>query len=312
MNNSGQTDSYHVPVLLHTAVDMLVSDPGGIYADLTFGGGGHSKEILNRLSEKGKLFAFDQDDDAHANKPDDSRLVLIKGNFRFFENYLRFHQIHQVSGVLADLGVSSHQFDDPERGFSFRFDTPLDMRMDKSQALSAYKVVNEWDEERLANILYLYGELNAARQMAKQIIECRKEKPIVTCNDLQQALKRWKNTRGKNLMAQVFQALRIEVNQELNALKDMLQQTASMIQPGGRLVVISYHSLEDRMVKNFIRSGNIEGKVSKDLFGNIQASFTPAHLKAIMPDETEIQNNPRARSARLRTGIRTNYPLNKI
>lgn len=300
---------YHIPVLLQPAVNMLITNPDGIYVDLTFGGGGHSREILNRLSENGKLYAFDQDDDAHSNAPDDCRFTLIKGNFRFFENYLRFHQTHQVSGVLADLGVSSHQFDEASRGFSFRFDAPLDMRMDKTQTLMAQHVINDYKEEQLADVLYLYGELKQSRQMAKEIVGNRKERKIITTNDLQNVLKKWTNTHGKNMMAQVFQALRIEVNQELDALKEMLYQTPSVIQPSGRLVIISYHSLEDRLVKNFIRSGNMEGHIKKDLFGNIIAPFKPLHLKAVMPDDDEICNNPRARSARLRTGERNNQPI---
>lgn len=298
---------YHIPVLLQEAVTALITKNDGIYVDLTFGGGGHSSAILDKLTGGGKLFAFDQDEDAFRNKPNDERLILIKANFRFFENYLRYHQIHTVDGVMADLGVSSHQFDTGSRGFSIRFDAPLDMRMDRMQPLNAQKVLNEYDEKQLADVFYYYGELRNARQLAGRIVQMRKQQPIVTTADLKYALKgMFKPQHEKDLMIQVFQAIRIEVNGELDALKEMLEQSARAIKPGGKLVVISYHSLEDRLVKNFLRAGNFEGEQQKDLYGNVHAPFKPEHAKAITASEDEIKRNPRSRSARMRIGIRNN------
>ncbi|MCX7744830.1 MAG: 16S rRNA (cytosine(1402)-N(4))-methyltransferase RsmH [Flavobacteriales bacterium] len=298
---------YHIPVLLQESVEALITNLDGIYVDLTFGGGGHSLAILDRLSETGKLFAFDQDEDAFRNKPNDKRLVLIKANFRFFENYLRYHQIHTVDGVLADLGVSSYQFDTGSRGFSIRFDAPLDMRMDRKQPLHAQKVLNEYDEKQLADVFYYYGELRNARQLAAKIVQIRRQHPILTTTDLKNALKGiFKPQHEKDLMIQVFQAIRIEVNGELDALKEMLEQSARVIKPGGKLVVISYHSLEDRLVKNFLRAGNFEGEQQKDLYGNVIAPFKPQSAKAITATEDEVKRNPRSRSARMRIGIRNN------
>jgi 16S rRNA (cytosine1402-N4)-methyltransferase len=304
---------YHIPVLLQEAVTALITKNDGIYVDLTFGGGGHSSAILDKLTGAGKLFAFDQDEDAFRNKPNDERLILIKANFRFFENYLRYHQINAVDGVLADLGVSSHQFDTGSRGFSIRYDAPLDMRMDRMQPLNAQKVLNEYDEKQLADVFYYYGELRNARQLAARIVQVRKQQPIVTTADLKHALKgMFKPQHEKDLMIQVFQAIRIEVNGELDALKEMLEQSARVIKPGGKLVVISYHSLEDRLVKNFLRAGNFEGEQQKDLYGNVHAPFRPEHAKAITASEEEIKRNPRSRSARMRIGIRNDEVNIKI
>lgn len=306
-SQSGGNGEYHIPVLLQEAVTALITKDDGVYVDLTFGGGGHSSAILERLSEKGKLFAFDQDEDAFRNKPNDERLILIKANFRFFENYLRYHQVTAVDGVLADLGVSSHQFDTGSRGFSVRFDAPLDMRMDRMQPLDAQKLLNEYDEKQLADVFYYYGELRNARQLAARIVQVRKQQPIATTADLKLALKgMFKPQHEKDLIIQVFQALRIEVNGELDALKEMLEQSARVIKPGGKLVVISYHSLEDRLVKNFLRAGNFEGNQQKDLYGNVNAPFRPEQAKAITASEEELNRNPRSRSARMRIGIRNN------
>lgn len=306
-SQSGGSGEYHIPVLLQEAVTALITKEDGVYVDLTFGGGGHSSAILERLSETGKLFAFDQDEDAFRNKPNDERLILIKANFRFFENYLRYHQVTAVDGVLADLGVSSHQFDTGSRGFSVRFNAPLDMRMDRSQLLNAQKVLNEYDEKQLADVFYYFGELRNARQLAERIVQVRKQKPIVTSADLKNALKgMFKPQYEKDLMKQVFQALRIEVNGELDALKEMLEQSARIIKPGGKMVVISYHSLEDRLVKNFMRAGNFEGNQQKDLYGNLHAPFRAEQAKAISASDEELNRNPRSRSARMRIGIRNN------
>lgn len=301
----GGSEEYHIPVLLQEAITALITKEDGIYVDLTFGGGGHSSAILKKLSETGKLFAFDQDEDAFCNKPNDERLILIKANFKFFENYIRYHQVTAVDGVLADLGVSSHQFDTASRGFSIRFDASLDMRMDRSQLLDAQKVLNEYDEKKLADVFYYFGELRNARQLAARIVQVRKQHPIVTSSDLKNALKgMFKLQYEKDLTIQVFQALRIEVNGELDALKEMLVQSARIIKPGGKLVIISYHSLEDRLVKNFLRSGNFKGEQQKDLYGNLHAPFRLEQAKAITASEEEIKRNSRSRSARMRIGIR--------
>jgi 16S rRNA (cytosine1402-N4)-methyltransferase len=306
-NPSRGNEEYHIPVLLQEAVTALITKDDGVYVDLTFGGGGHSSAILERLADSGKLFAFDQDEDALRNKLSDERLILIKANFRFFENYLRYYQVTSVDGVLADLGVSSHQFDTGSRGFSVRFDAPLDMRMDRKQPLDAQTLLNEYDENRLADVFYYYGELRNARQLAARIVKVRKQKPIRTTDDLKLALKgMFKPQHEKDLMIQVFQALRIEVNGELDALKEMLEQSARVIKPGGKLVVISYHSLEDRLVKNFLRAGNFEGNLQKDLYGNLLAPFRPEQAKAITASKEEVNRNPRSRSAKMRVGIRNN------
>lgn len=295
--------SYHRPVLLFESVDGLKIVPDGIYVDATFGGGGHSKEILGRLGPKGKLFAFDQDEDAWANAIEDDRFVLIKENFRFLKRFLRFYGVKQVDGILADLGVSSHQFDDAERGFSTRFDARLDMRMSKNLEISAFEVINTYDEEKLSSILFVYGELRNARAMARKIVQSRKEKPIKTSFELKEVLQNFlPRAKEHKILAQVFQAIRIEVNQELEALKEFLVQAAELLVPGARLSIISYHSLEDRLVKRFMRSGLFEGEPEKDFYGNVQVPFKRGKL--ITPSSEEIKKNNRARSAKLRIAIK--------
>ncbi len=291
---------YHNPVLLKETVDGLNINPDGVYVDVTFGGGGHSKEILKRLSGKGKLFAFDQDQDALKNTIDDERFVLIHENFRYVRRFLRFYGVKGVNGVLADFGVSSHQFDVAERGFSTRFEADLDMRMNQQNELSAFHVVNEYDETRLKNVLLQYGELRAAPAMAKLIIEYRKETPIVTSEQLKKVLKKFLPPRHENkVLAQIYQAIRIEVNQEIEVLKEFLQQTPELLQVGGRLSFISYHSLEDRLVKRFIRNGMFEGEPERDVFGNFEVPLKKVN-GLIVPSAEEIKMNNRARSAKLR------------
>jgi len=291
--------SYHNPVLLFESVDGLDIIPNGIYIDVTFGGGGHSREILKRLGPEGKLFAFDQDEDALKNTIDDDRFVLIHENFRYIKRFLKFYQVHKVDGILADLGVSSHQFDEASRGFSTRFDADLDMRMSKSTEISAFEIINRYREERLSSILFLYGELRNAKALANQIVTSRKEAPIKTSFELKEALQRFlPKSKENKILAQIFQAIRIEVNQELEALKEFLVQAEELLQPGGKLSVISYHSLEDRLVKRFIRSGIFEGEPEKDFYGNIKVPFKKGKL--ITPAQEEIKRNNRARSAKLR------------
>lgn len=292
---------YHIPALLHETVDGLNIKPDGIYVDVTFGGGGHSKEILSKLSSKGKLIGFDQDLDALANVPDDPRFTFIRSNFKYLKNFLKYHGIHKVDGVLADLGVSSHHFDEEERGFSFRFDGQLDMRMNKEAQLTAEKVVNTYSEEQLADIFYLYGELHNARKIARTLVKSREQAPIIKIFQLVEVLKPFfSRDKEKKDMARVFQALRIEVNQELDALKQLLISTIEVLKPGGRISVLTYHSLEDRLVKNFFRSGNFEGKIEKDFFGNVLAPFKQVNNKVIVATDEEINKNSRARSAKLR------------
>ncbi|MFC2151268.1 16S rRNA (cytosine(1402)-N(4))-methyltransferase RsmH [Bacteroidota bacterium] len=295
---------YHTPVLLKESVEGLQIKPDGIYVDVTFGGGGHSREIIKHI-KKGKLVGFDQDDDALSNLIDDKRFIFVNHNFRFLKNYLKYYEIGKVDGLLADLGVSSHHFDDEERGFSFRFDGKLDMRMNQSAKLSAKNVVNEYDEENLARLLWLYGELKNSRKLAKAIVEQRERKTIETINEFTDVLMPYlpKHTEYK-FLAKVFQALRIEVNRELDFLKEMLVQTIDVLKPGGRLVVITYHSLEDRIVKNFIKNGQFEGEVEKDFFGNRDLPFKAVNRKVIIPGESEINENNRARSAKLRIAER--------
>ena len=291
--------SYHNPVLLFESIDGLEIVPDGIYVDVTFGGGGHSKEILKRLGPTGKLFGFDQDEDALKNTIDDDRFVLIHENFRHMNRFLKFHQVKKVNGILADLGVSSHQFDVASRGFSTRFDAELDMRMSKSTEISAYDIINKYDKEKLSSILFLYGELRNSKALANQIIESRKEKPIKTSFELKEVLRRFlPKSKEHKILAQIFQAIRIEVNQELEALKELLIQAEELLEPGGKLSVISYHSLEDRLVKRFIRSGIFEGEPEKDFYGNIKVPFKKGKL--ITPSPQEVKNNNRARSAKLR------------
>ena len=291
---------YHNPVLLQASVDGLNIKPDGIYVDVTFGGGGHSKEILKRLGPNGKLFAFDQDEDALANALPDERFTLINENFRFVKRFLRFYGVKSVDGILADLGVSSHQFDVPERGFSTRFDAELDMRMSQKNDLNAYRVVNEYDNVNLKRVFLDYGELKNAPALARTIIEAREEQPIKTTDELKEVLARYLPERVRNkILAQIYQAIRIEVNQEMDVLKEFLEQSLEVLNPEGRLSVISYHSLEDRLVKRFIKNGMFEGEPERDFFGNFSVPFKIIE-KLIVPDNNEIKINNRARSAKLR------------
>jgi 16S rRNA (cytosine1402-N4)-methyltransferase len=299
-----QLNMYHNPVLLRQSVDDLVTNPDGIYVDCTFGGGGHSREILIRLSDKGRLFSFDQDLDALKNTLDDPRFTLVNQNFRFLENSLLMHGISQVDGVLADLGVSSHQFDEAERGFSTRSNAPLDMRMNVMQSLDAKRVINDYDEEQLADIFYYYGELREARKLARDIVYHRKTKSINTTEDLKKLFNYLPPHKVNKFYAQLFQAIRIEVNQELEVLKEMLVQAYNILKPEGRLVVISYHSLEDRLVKRFLKNGMFEGEPERDIYGNYKKAFELVKSKAVIPDDKEIEENSRARSAKMRTGIK--------
>jgi 16S rRNA (cytosine1402-N4)-methyltransferase len=292
--------SYHNPVLLKESVDALNIKEDGVYVDVTFGGGGHSREILSRLGANGKLFAFDQDPDAQGNKIEDDRFVLIGENFRFISRFLRFYGVRKVDGVLADLGVSSHQFDEAERGFSIRFDADLDMRMDQKSDLSAKKIINKYSEERLADVLFLYGELRNARALSKKIIAAREEEEINTSFQLKEVLKEFlPQAKEHKILAQIFQAVRIEVNQELEVLKEFLEQMPGLLSEEGRLSVISYHSLEDRLVKRFIRTGLFVGEPEKDFYGNISVPLKKVG-KMIIPTKEEIKVNNRARSAKLR------------
>lgn len=291
---------YHNPVLLKETVDGLAIKEDGVYVDVTFGGGGHSKEILSRLGEKGRLYAFDQDKDALKNKIDDSRFTLINENFRYIKRFLRFYGVKEVDGILGDFGVSSHQFDVAERGFSTRFEADLDMRMNQSNQLSAYHVVNEYSQEDLRDVLLQYGELRAAPAMARVIVETRMNGEIKTSEQLKFALKKFLSPKHENkILAQIYQAIRIEVNQEIEALKEFLMQTPEVLKPGGRLSLISYHSLEDRLVKRFIRNGLFEGEPERDVFGRFEVPFKKVG-KLIVPTAQEIKENNRARSAKLR------------
>lgn len=295
---------YHNPVLLKRSVDDLVTNPDGIYVDVTFGGGGHSREILKRLSPKGKLYSFDQDLDALKNTIDDERFTLINQNFRFIENSLMMYGVTAVDGILADLGVSSHQFDAAERGFSTRSNAPLDMRMNVMQTLDAKKIINEYEEEQLADLFYYYGELREARKLAREIVHHRKIKSIETTEDLKKLFSYIPQFKQNKFFAQVFQAIRIEVNQELDVLKELLMQSYQLLKPQGRLVVISYHSLEDRLVKRFLKNGMFEGEPARDIYGNFNKAFDLLQSKAIIPDDAEIEENSRARSAKMRVGIK--------
>lgn len=295
---------YHNPVLLKQSVDDLVTNPDGIYVDCTFGGGGHSREILSRLSDKGRLFSFDQDLDALKNTIDDPRFTLVNQNFRFLENSLLMYGISQVDGVLADLGVSSHQFDEADRGFSTRSNAPLDMRMNVMQNLDAKRVINEYEESELADLFYHYGELREARKLAREIVHHRKTKSIDTTEDLKKLFSYIPPHKVNKFYAQLFQAIRIEVNQELEVLKEMLVQAFNVLKPEGRLVVISYHSLEDRLVKRFLKNGMFEGEPERDIYGNYKKAFELIKSKAMIPDDREIEENSRARSAKMRTGIK--------
>lgn len=296
---------YHTPVMLQECIEGLAIRPEGTYVDVTFGGGGHSREILKHLNGYGKLLAFDQDTDAAQNIPDDNRLIFVNQNFRYLKNFCRLHHAIPVDGILADLGVSSYQFDQAERGFSIRFDAELDMRMNRQSALTAKQVINEYSEADLHRIFGMYGEIQNARSLAHTIITARLNAPVVTVADLKNIIAKH-IPRGKEnkYLAQVFQALRIEVNQELEALKDFLLQSAEVLQSGGRLVVMSYHSLEDRLVKNFIAKGKFSGEVEKDLYGNENKPFEAVSRGAITASEGEIKQNNRARSAKLRIAVK--------
>ncbi|MGY6742167.1 MAG: 16S rRNA (cytosine(1402)-N(4))-methyltransferase RsmH [Cecembia sp.] len=291
---------YHIPVMLGPCIEGLAIDPNGVYVDLTFGGGGHSSEILKML-DKGQLYGFDQDVDAEANVPEDSRFTFVQANFRDFKKYLRLYGVHQVDGILADLGISSHQIDEPTRGFSTRFEGELDMRMSQSAQLTAKEVLNTYEENRLHKVFGIYGEVKNAKTLAQAVVAERALHPFSTTENFKKLLQRFA-PRGKEFkyFAQVFQALRIEVNDEMGSLEEMLQQTVEVLKPGGRLVIMSYHSLEDRLVKNFINKGKFQGEVDKDFFGNLIRPLEPVHRKAITADKEEIQRNNRARSAKLR------------
>lgn len=298
--------NYHTSVLLQACIDNLNINPSGVYVDLTFGGGGHSAHILKSLNEKGKLFAFDQDSDAHKNALSDKRFTLIPHNFRYLKNYLRLNGITKVDGILGDLGVSSHQFDEASRGFSIRFDAELDMRMNQQNALTAKKIINEYEQKQLIYIFREYAEIQNAAKLANAIVANRTEKAIETTNDLKEAIKTCTpKFEEHKYLAKVFQALRIEVNQEIDALKECLTQCVELLSKGSRLVVISYHSLEDRLVKNIIKTGNVEGIEEKDIiFGTVKKVFKNLTTKPIVPGEDEIKNNTRARSAKLRVAIK--------
>jgi len=298
-------DNYHTPVMLQECIAALAIRPEGTYVDVTFGGGGHSKEILKELGKNGRLLAFDQDEDARRNVPVDGRFTFIEQNFRYLKNYCRLYDAIPVNGILADLGVSSHQFDQAERGFSVRFDADLDMRMNKGSELTAKKIINTYSEEDLHRILGMYGELHNAKTLAKTVVTARLNQPIGTIAELKQAIQNLipKGKENKYL-AQVFQALRIEVNQELEALQEFLTQSAEVLISGGRLVVMSYHSLEDRLVKNFIAKGKFRGEVEKDFYGNDQKPFDAVSRGAVTASEEEIKNNNRARSAKLRIAVK--------
>ena len=297
---------YHSPVLRQLSVDYLVANPDGVYVDVTYGGGGHSRTIMDKLGN-GRLVAFDQDADAQSQLIDDERFTFVASNFKNLGRFLKYHQAYPVDGILADLGVSSHQFDTPERGFSYREDGILDMRMNNQSGKSAQDVVNQYDEKALSDIFYRYGELSDGRTLARRILKAREEQPITTTQQLVEAL-RPSLLRGKEnkSLSKIFQAIRIEVNQEMAVLESFLTQTVDALKVGGRLVIISYHSLEDRMVKNFMRSGNLEGEVEKDFFGNPQTPFKLITRKAIVPGTEEINSNPRARSAKLRVAEKIN------
>lgn len=293
---------YHIPVLLNESINALNIRPDGVYVDVTFGGGGHSREILRRLGDKGHLYAFDQDADAEQNVPAaDTRFTFVRSNFRYLTNWMRYYEVGEVDGLIADLGVSSHHFDDAERGFSFRFEAPLDMRMNARAGLTAADVVNQYDEDRLADVFYLYGELKNSRRLAAIIVKARSSKNIESIGDLLQIVKPlMPREREKKDLARVFQALRIEVNHEMEALREMLQAALRVLRTDGRLVVLTYHSLEDRLVKNFIKAGRFDGKVEQDFYGRKITPWHAVNNKVILPSEQEQQDNPRSRSAKLR------------
>ncbi len=299
-------ETYHVPVLLNESIAGLDIKPDGVYVDVTFGGGGHSREILRRLAPNGHLYSFDQDTDAESNVISDSRFTFVRSNFRYLRNWMRYYNVGHIDGLLADLGVSSHHFDDETRGFSFRFDAPLDMRMNKRAGATAADVLNNYDEGRLADIFYLYGEMKSARRIAAAIVKYRIIRPIVTTNDLATIVEPLMRTeREKKDLARIYQALRIEVNHEMDALRDLLSAVGSILREGGRLSVITYHSLEDRMVKNLMKTGNVGGHVEQDFYGRISSPFELVNSKVITPCDKEIRTNPRSRSAKLRIAEKT-------
>ena len=299
-------ETYHIPVLLRESVDGLAIKPDGVYIDVTFGGGGHSKEILRRLGRKGRLYSFDQDADAEKNIVDDDRFTFVRSNFRYIKNWMRYYGEEKIDGLLADLGVSSHHFDDETRGFSFRYDAPLDMRMNKRAGRTAADILNDYEEEQLADVLYIYGELKTARKIASAIVKARAKARLETTGDLQQACGSiFPREREKKETAKLFQALRIEVNHEMDALSEMLNGAKDLLCEGGRLSVITYHSLEDRLVKNMMKAGNVEGKVSQDFFGRTASPFRPISNKVVTPDADEQERNPRSRSAKLRVAERS-------
>nr|WP_321523248.1 16S rRNA (cytosine(1402)-N(4))-methyltransferase RsmH [uncultured Macellibacteroides sp.] len=292
---------YHVPVMLRECMEGLVIQPDGVYVDVTFGGGGHSKEILNRLGAKGTLYGFDQDADAEQNIIGDDRFVFVRSNFRYLSNFMRYHGETAIDGLLADLGVSSHHFDDKDRGFSFRFEGALDMRMNTRAGNTAADVLNTYTEEALSNVFYLYGELKNARKLASVVVKARAVKQIVTTDEFLALITPYVGRdKEKKILAQIFQALRIEVNDEMRALKEMLRQALQLLKPGGRMVVMTYHSLEDRLVKNFLKTGNFEGEIKQDFFGNVQSPFRLINNRVIVPTSEEVEVNPRSRSAKLR------------
>lgn len=300
-----QHQIYHIPALLNETIDGLDIKEDGTYVDVTFGGGGHSKEILNRLGRDGRLLSYDQDEDAIKNIIDDNRFTFVRGNFRFLRNFLRYHQIEEIDGLVADLGVSFHHFDEAERGFSFRFGGALDMRMNQRAKLKASDIVNGYNEEDLANLLYTYGEMRNSRRLAAAIVRQRTQKKITNATQLIETLKPLISPKQeKRELAQIFQALRIEVNDEMGTLREMLTQATNVLKPGGRLSILTYHSLEDRIVKNFIRSGNFEGKIESDIFGQSKTPLKAINNKVIVASDREVEENPRSRSAKLRIAVK--------
>ena len=296
-----QEPVYHIPALLNECLEGLNISPNGTYVDVTFGGGGHSRGIIENLGEGGKLFSFDQDSDAEKNIINDERFTFVKSNFRFLKNFMQYHNVDEVDGIIADLGVSFHHFDEADRGFSFRFDGKLDMRMNRRGGKSASEIINRYPEDKIADILYYYGEMRNARRIASAIVKRRENKTIETTSDFLSVIKDLVNPKQeKKELAQIFQALRIEVNDEMASLKTMLMQSAKILKPGGRMVVLTYHSLEDRIVKDFFKFGNFEGKAEKDFFGRVIAPLKQVNNKVIVPSEEEIERNPRSRSAKLR------------
>ena len=300
-SKDNQKAMYHIPAMLNESIDGLNINPSGVYVDVTFGGGGHSREILNHLGVNGRLLGFDQDEEAIANIVDDDRFTFVRSNFRYLRNFLRYHGIEHVDGIIADLGVSSHHFDDSQRGFSFRFSGNLDMRMNRGANINAADVLNEYQQDQLADVFYKWGELRNARKIATSVVAFRSKRRIEKTDDLLEIISPFtRRDKEKKTMAQAFQALRIEVNGEMDALTEMLEQSLEALRPGGRISVISYHSLEDRLVKNFFRTGNFEGDLQKDFFGNPLTPFEAINRKVIVPSELEQQQNPRSRSAKLR------------